>query len=82
MTNQQRAVAVLTEDKYPLGELEYEMADSVKLDVSLIPDHVSDELAAATLDFVRSILRQPGGREMLDAKTAARKKRQAVQAAK
>jgi hypothetical protein len=56
----------------PLGEL----TDSIHINVGEIPDHVRDELAAATLDMVRNILAQPGGREMLDAKTRERKERQ------
>ena len=48
---------------------------SVQLDVSLIPDRTRDDLAAASLDLLRDILRQPGGREKLDAKIAARKNR-------
>lgn len=68
MENPKQIAASFPEDVRPLGRLEYEVADSVKLDVSLIPDHVRDELAAATLELVRSILRQPGGREMLDSK--------------
>lgn len=55
----------------PLGEL----TDSIHINVNEIPNHVRDELAAATLEFIRSILRQPGGREALDAKTEERKKR-------
>lgn len=53
----------------PLGEL----ADSIHINVDEIPDHVRDELAAATLDMVRGISVQPGGREMLDAKIRERK---------
>lgn len=53
----------------PLGEL----ADSIHINVDDIPYHVRDELAAATLDMVRGILVQPGGREMLDAKIRERK---------
>lgn len=56
----------------PLGEL----TDSIHINVGEIPDHVRDELAAAALDMVRNILAQPGGREMLDAKTRERKERQ------
>ncbi len=48
----------------PLGEL----TDSIHINVDEIPAHVRDELAAATLEFVRNILRQPGCRAMLDAK--------------
>lgn len=68
MKNLQRAATSISVDVHPLGKLEYEVVDNVKLDVSLIPDVVKDELAAATLEFVRSILRQPGGREILDSK--------------
>lgn len=52
----------------PLGEVTTE----IHINVSEIPDHVRDGLAAATLDFVRGILRQPGGREALDAKIKAK----------
>lgn len=57
----------------PLGEL----TDFIHINVDEIPDHARDALAESTLELVRSILRQPGGREMLDAKTEERKKRQA-----
>lgn len=53
----------------PLGELTTE----VHINVAEIPDHVRDDLAAATLDLVRDILRQPGGRKALDAKIRAKK---------
>lgn len=53
----------------PLGEL----TDSIHINVDEIPDHVRDELAAAVLDMVRGILAQPGGCEMLDAKSRERK---------
>lgn len=55
----------------PLGEL----TDSIHINMAEMPDHVRDELAAATLEFIRGILRQPGGREKLDAKIEERKKR-------
>ena len=48
----------------PMGELTAE----IHINVDEIPDYVRDNLAAATLDFIRGILRQPGGREALDAK--------------
>lgn len=56
---------------------ESESENIVKLDLSSIPDYVREELAAATLEAVENFLRQPGGREMLDARTAARKLRKA-----
>ena len=44
---------------------------AVHINVNEIPDYVRDELAVATLKFIRNILRQPGGRERLNAKIAA-----------
>lgn len=54
----------------PLGE----QTNSIHINVDEIPDYVRDELATATLDLIRGILRQPGGREMLNAKIEERKK--------
>ncbi len=48
------------------------------IETSEIPDYVRDGLAAATMDLIHAILRQPGGREALDARTAARKAAQAA----
>ena len=42
----------------------------ITIDTTAIPAHVREDLAAATLEFIREILRQPGGRERLDAKKA------------
>ncbi len=53
----------------PLGEL----TETVHINVAEIPDYTRDKIAAATLDFVRGILHQPGGRAALDAKIKARK---------
>ena len=53
----------------PMGEL----TTAIHINVAEIPDQVRDDLAAATLDFIRGILRQPGGREALDAKIKAKK---------
>lgn len=52
---------------------EGEPTTAIHVNVTDIPNHVRDDLAAATLDLVRGILRQPGGRERMDAKIAARK---------
>ncbi len=51
---------------------EYEKAHAVKIEVALIPNHVRGDLAAATLAAVQQFLRQPGGREFLDTKIAAK----------
>ena len=50
-----------------------ELTDEIHINTAEIPDYVRDNLAAATLDLIHSILRQPGGRAALDARTAARK---------
>lgn len=44
---------------------------SIHIDTAAIPSNVRDDLAAATMDLIHSILRQPGGREALDARIAA-----------
>ena len=53
----------------PLGE----QTAAVHINVAEIPDHARDDLAAATLELIRGILRQPGGRAALDAKIKAKK---------
>lgn len=50
-----------------------EMTSAIKIDTSAIPGEVRDDLAAATLNLIYGILQQPGGREALDARIAARK---------
>lgn len=57
-------------DPPPMGEL----TTAVHINVAEIPDHTRDKLAAATLDLIRGILRQSGGRERLDARIAARRR--------
>lgn len=52
-----------------------ELTTEIHINVDEIPDHVRDALAASTLELVRGILRQPGGREALDAQTRARNAR-------
>lgn len=49
--------------------------DIVQVDTSTIPAHVRDDLAAATLDLMREILAQPGGRELLEKKKSEKAKR-------
>ncbi len=46
-------------------------SQEIKIDTTAIPDYVRDSLAEATLQLIRGILRQPGGREMMDEKIAA-----------
>jgi hypothetical protein len=49
------------------------MTNTIKIDFAAIPDYVREELADATLESVRAFIRQPGGREFLDARKAAKK---------
>lgn len=56
----------MSQAQYILAPNEGELTDKIKIDTSLIPVEVRDRLAAATLEMVRGILRQPGGREELE----------------
>lgn len=44
----------------------------IRINTAEIPDAVRDRLAVATMAFIRGILKQPGGREALEAKMAAK----------
>lgn len=74
MHDVQRTAAVYPEDIASEDELESGATNDIKIDFSSIPDHVREELAAATFECVRSFLQQPGGREFLEAKKLAKKK--------
>lgn len=50
-----------------------ESTSAIKIETSVIPNEVREDLAAATLNLIYGILQQPGGREALDARIAARK---------
>lgn len=52
---------------------EGEVVNEIHIDVSAIPDYVRDDLAAATMELYRKILRQPGGREALEARKRAKR---------
>lgn len=52
---------------------EANITDPIKIDLAAIPDYVREDLAQATLESIRSFLRQPGGREFLEARKAAKK---------
>jgi hypothetical protein len=51
----------------------------IDFDPDLMPEHVKRQIFAAGRRLVLDILNTPGGRELLDAKTAARHARQAMQ---
>ena len=47
--------------------------DGIRIDTDSIPDHVRNDLAAATLDFVRRMMQEPGTKEKIEAKIRAKK---------
>ena len=53
------------------------LTDKITVDFQSIPQHVLDDLCAATVASVKAVLRQPGGAEILEARMAARKAAQA-----
>lgn len=62
----------MNESRYISAPGEEQITSAIHINTAEIPAHVRDDLAAATLDLIHAILRQPGGREALDARTAAR----------
>lgn len=65
--------AVKKRAEYPTPPPMGELTTAIHINVDEIPDHMRDALAESTLELIRNILRQPGGREALDARTKARK---------
>ena len=63
----------LDSSQYISSPHEGETTSAIRVDTSAIPSEVRDDLAAATLNLIFGILQQPGGREALDARIAARK---------
>ena len=59
---------------------EGQLATEIHIDTAAIPSYMRDRLAMATMDMIRNILKQPGGREALAAKTAARNAQKAQEA--
>jgi len=57
---------------YLAGEGEAELRAAINIDLASIPDHVREGLAAATYEAVRACINQPGGKELLDKRIAAR----------
>ena len=55
-----------------------ELTDTIHIDTSLIPDHVRDSLAAATLDFINGILKDPDASKRLRERQTARLARSAA----
>ena len=49
------------------------MSQTIRINTAEIPQEFSDKLAAGALGLLRQILAQPGGREALDQRIAARK---------
>lgn len=57
----------MTATTYPRGGSE------IDVELHTIPDFVREDLAAATLASVEEFLRQPGGREFIEARKLAKK---------
>ena len=55
------------------GQAMHDSQSAIHIDTASIPAHVRDDLAAATLDLIHGILRQPGGREALEARKRAKR---------
>lgn len=55
-----------------------ELTDTIHIDTSMIPDHVRDRLAAATLDLINGILKDPEASRRLRERQAARQARSAA----
>lgn len=53
--------------------LEGELTDEIKIDTSLIPEHVRMHLAAKTLECFKAFLAVPGNAEWLDEQVATMK---------
>lgn len=54
-----------------MAELQREVtASEVRINTAEIPDHVRDDLAAATIELIYTILSQSEGHEMIEAKKA------------
>lgn len=49
------------------------ITDSIHIDVTQIPDHVRDRLAAAALDLYKSIINDPKTRDILKRRTEERR---------
>ena len=62
----------MNESRYISPPSDDQITTAPKFDHDAIPPQTWDGLAAATMDLIHAILRQPGGREALDARTAAR----------
>ncbi len=65
----------MSQAQYILAPNEGELTDKIKIDTSSIPGEVQDRLAAATLEMVHGILRQPGGREKLERRIKEKRSR-------
>lgn len=78
MKNKWRSAATSPEELSLPDHHKSGLTDAISIDFATIPDYVRDELAATTLESVRSFLQQPGGRESLDARIAAKRRRTAA----
>lgn len=72
----------MSQKGYITAPTEGQLTDAVIIDTSAIPVEVRDRLAEATLEMVRGILRQPGGRSALEARIAAKRMARAAKGSK
>lgn len=56
-------------------------SETQTINFAAVPQYIKDDLAEATIDAVKRFLAQPGGKEILEARTAAREARKAKEAA-
>lgn len=56
-----------------------ELTETIHINTSLIPDHVRDRLAAATLDLIKEILKDPDASKRLHERLTARLNRNATE---
>ena len=60
------AQAIMREVRKHMSNKTYD--NEINIDISLIPDHVRDSLAAATLKFVKELIKNPETNKMLEEK--------------
>lgn len=78
------AVVPLADDFVPedteiVNGVEYERVEEFHIDVNSIPDHVRESLAAATLDFIKRMLRDPNSRSELEKRLADKGDKKSIQ---
>lgn len=76
--NSHNQMTVYPGEEFPPGRYQGELTDTIKVDISSIPDYVREDLVATILNDIREFIRKPGGKEILAAKIAAIKKAESL----